>query len=624
MYATPASIQELNKLLLSAGLQLEVPLKPSTETALSLLLTELGIDSLDALIALLQGQEKAKLFERLTQALTNSRRPFFKDYKNFKFIRKAILPYFAKQDRTSPLKILVLGDGIDTDVYSFSILANESAWGERELKVVGYDISSIKAATYQNGIYGSQMVAASIPAAFVGAHFDEFQNGWRLKARHRDRCSFKQTRPELPWPDKESFDVIFLRNAMTYLPPSAQAEVLEEMKQHLVPGSFVIATGSSAVLDASSEFKATKVESIRCFRYRVSASKSATGAASQDFKIASSKSAPPKAKPTHQSAFSLDLANLARKIYLFDRMPPAELDDICDRVKLCSFTPGEVILAQGEKGDAFFLLKSGKVRVEIAQGKLKKPLKVAELERGQIFGEMSLILDEPCSASVVSETDVEAYLFDQNLFEYLCFENDLFAEKLDEIILERRADTASKKEEERTRLVKEQLSIQTTPGKTSSRRARTLQLPMTDDRFSELVRHVRDVKLFRNLTGRDMELVSSRVTCWNYPSGNRLITQGHKGSAFYILNKGRVRVEIKQGFFSKNKVVATLETGQLFGEISLILDQNCTANVVADEDVEAFVFNRELFKFLIENNAPFRRTIEDIAIERRADTAKKR
>ena len=54
------------------------------------------------------------------------------------------------------------------------------------------------------------------------------------------------------------------------------------------------------------------------------------------------------------------------------------------------------------------------------------------------------------------------------------------------------------------------------------------------------------------------------------------------------------------------------------------LDQKCTADVVASEDVEAFVFNRELFKFLIENNEPFRKTIEEIAIERRADTAKKR
>ena len=82
-----------------------------------------------------------------------------------------------------------------------------------------------------------------------------------------------------------------------------------------------------------------------------------------------------------------------------------------------------------------------KSKVEIDQGKIKKPLKVAELKRGQIFGEMSLILDEPCSASVISETDVTAYLFDQKLFDYLRFENDLFAEKLDEIVLERRADT---------------------------------------------------------------------------------------------------------------------------------------------------------------------------------------
>ena len=107
-----------------------------------------------------------------------------------------------------------------------------------------------------------------------------------------------------------------------------------------------------------------------------------------------------------------------------------------------------------------------------------------------------------------------------------------------------------------------------------------------------------------------MEMVSSRVTCWNYPQGNRLITQGHKGSAFYILNSGEVSIQIKQGMFGKKKEVASLKPGQLFGEISLILDQKCTADVVASDNVEVFVFTKELFQFLIENNEPFRKPLK--------------
>ena len=638
MYATPASIDELNQLLLSAGLQLESPLKPSTETALSTLLSELGLDSLDALIDELHLQETPELFEQVISSLTRPKRPFFQDYKNFKFIRKAVLPYLAKQERSKPLRVLVLGDGIDTDVFSLSILADESVWGEnRPIQITGYDIASVEHRRYTDGFFDPQTIAASIPAAFVESHFEESVNGWTIKVRHRNRCSFKTARPELPWPDSDVYDLIVLRNVMTYLPTSAQLEVVEELKAHLRPGSFIISTGSTQALEEDIAFKSTRVDAIRCFRYKVTKSERSSQTATREFNVASSQlkadsaqqsqSVAEKKRP-EQNSFSLELANLARKVYLFDRMPAGELDDICERVQLCSFTPGETILSQGEKGDGFFIIKSGHVRVEIDQGKIKKPLKVAELKRGQIFGEMSLILDEPCSASVISEVDVEAYMFSQSLFEYLRFENDLFSERLDEIVLERRADTANKKAEETSRLEKEKLAAKpkpaTKPSSDKAPKARTTQVPMTDDRFSALVKHVRDVELFRNLTGRDMEMVSSRVTCWNYPNGNRLITQGHKGSAFYILNKGQVSIQVKQGLFGKKKEVATLQPGHLFGEISLILDQKCTADVVASEDVEAFVFNRDLFKFLIENNEPFRKTIEEIAIERRADTAKKR
>ena len=638
MYASPASIDELNELLLSVGLQLESPLTPATETALSTVLSELGLDSLDLLVEALNAENSDALFGQVVSALTKPQRPFFQDYKSFKFIRKAVFPYLAKQARTEPLSVLVVGDGIDTDVFSLSILADESSWGtESPLNIQGYDISAVKAASYQAGIFGAHTVASSMPSAFVKTHFEECPQGWKLKDRHLERCTFSTTRPELQWPTDDVFDLVLLRNVMTYLPTTAQKEVLEELKTHLRPGSFVISTGSSKVLDESSDFKATKVESIRCFRYKVTTSKSRSQTATQQFNVTSQQlqAAAPKqaqssaAKPrTAQNSFTLELGKLARNIYLFDKMPAGELEEICEKVQLCSFTPGEAILSQGEKGDAFFVIKSGLVRVEVEQGKLKKPLKVAELKRGQIFGEMSLILDEPCSASVLSESDVEAYMFTQKLFDYLRFENDLFAERLDEIVLERRADTANKKAEETSRLAKEKLAVRPKPapkssGK-SSTKVRTTQVPMTDDRFSSLVRHVRDVELFKNLTGRDMEMVSSRVTCWNYPSGNRLITQGHKGSAFYILNKGNVSIQVKQGLFGKKKEVAKLEPGQLFGEISLILDQKCTADVVASDDVEAFVFNRDLFKFLIENNEPFRKTIEEIAIERRADTAKKR
>ena len=512
MYATAAAIDELNRLLISSGIQLEIPLEPRTETLLSRFLTETGIDSLDTLVLKIVDQGNKALLTQVIQALTLTQPQFFRDYKNFKFIRKAVFPYLAKKTRNSPLSVLVIGDSTGTDAYSLSILADESTWGtERELRITGYDISKTKIQHYRQGIFSSVTIASSMPASFVKSHFDNFDRSWQIKERHRSRTYFETARPELPWPRKESYDLVFIRNAMAYLPKASKEKAMAELSSHLIPGSFVVTIGGSEILSANKDFKLTQVEGIRCYRYKVtnpkaSAKKSAgSNTATQEFRAASALLEEPKNKPKPvpkkkdrgQKSFALELADFARKVYLFDRMPPAELDDICDRVQVCAFTPGETILTQGEKGDGFFIIKSGEVRVEINQGKIKGPLKVAELKRGQIFGEMSLILDEPCSASVISETDVTAYLFDQKLFDYLRFENDLFAEKLDEIVLERRADTANKKAEETTRLEKEKLSAKPAPKTKASPKIRTVQVPMTDERFASLVRHVRDVSLLR-------------------------------------------------------------------------------------------------------------------------------
>ena len=58
------------------------------------------------------------------------------------------------------------------------------------------------------------------------------------------------------------------------------------------------------------------------------------------------------------------------------------------------FLPDEYIFNQGEKGDKAYLLLDGRVAIEV-NGK-----KVAEISEMEIFGEMSLILKKPRSASI--------------------------------------------------------------------------------------------------------------------------------------------------------------------------------------------------------------------------------
>ena len=58
------------------------------------------------------------------------------------------------------------------------------------------------------------------------------------------------------------------------------------------------------------------------------------------------------------------------------------------------FLPDEYIFEQGQKGDKAYLLLDGRIAIEV-DGK-----KVSEISEMEIFGEMSLILRKPRTASV--------------------------------------------------------------------------------------------------------------------------------------------------------------------------------------------------------------------------------
>lgn len=69
------------------------------------------------------------------------------------------------------------------------------------------------------------------------------------------------------------------------------------------------------------------------------------------------------------------------------------------------FRPGAVLILEGGQLGSLFVLKSGTVEVS------REGVTVATIDqRGAIFGEISVLLDTPHSASVQAVTAVEAYV----------------------------------------------------------------------------------------------------------------------------------------------------------------------------------------------------------------------
>ena len=76
----------------------------------------------------------------------------------------------------------------------------------------------------------------------------------------------------------------------------------------------------------------------------------------------------------------------------------------CSDHPIRSFAPGDVLLEEGRSGTELYVLLEGKVAV------MRGSVEVARVkEPGALFGEMSVLLQSPYSASVVAKSDVRAH-----------------------------------------------------------------------------------------------------------------------------------------------------------------------------------------------------------------------
>jgi serine/threonine-protein kinase len=75
------------------------------------------------------------------------------------------------------------------------------------------------------------------------------------------------------------------------------------------------------------------------------------------------------------------------------------------------FAAGELIVREGDKGDAAYMIIAGRCRAYRTVGGEEETL--ALMEPGDVFGEMALILYEPRAASVVAIDAVTVLVLDQ-------------------------------------------------------------------------------------------------------------------------------------------------------------------------------------------------------------------
>ena len=131
------------------------------------------------------------------------------------------------------------------------------------------------------------------------------------------------------------------------------------------------------------------------------------------------------------------LRHVLQNTYFFQSLKPNELDELIGHLRMIRVQKGYEVIKQGDPGDAFFFIASGKVSVWMK--KTFSRSKVAELGANEFFGEMSLITNEPRNATVVAEDVSELYVLQRYDFDKILMKNPAIAEELKKAYQQRKS-----------------------------------------------------------------------------------------------------------------------------------------------------------------------------------------
>src|SRR6218665_3662964 len=106
---------------------------------------------------------------------------------------------------------------------------------------------------------------------------------------------------------------------------------------------------------------------------------------------------------------------LIRRVPLFSMLTAAQAESVAGAIVKRRFKRGEFIVEQGKKSNALFILLTGRARVMTSDSRGREVI-LATLHPGDHVGEMSLIDNEPHSATVRAEVQTDVLTLGRTQF----------------------------------------------------------------------------------------------------------------------------------------------------------------------------------------------------------------
>ena len=243
-----------------------------------------------------------------------------------------------------------------------------------------------------------------------------------------------------------------------------------------------------------------------------------------------------------ETTWRIEAAELIDAMPAFDDLPEDVLSDLAGRVRLRIVRPGEPVFRQGDRPDAFYVIRTGTVQIEDEDPETGDIRGLRRMSRGESFGEMGLLGSHRRQATVRAADDVELFVVDKGTFDRLLAE-DMRAPDF----------------------------------------AHTMQA------LAEL----RELSVFHGLDSDQLSGILEHGEWITAAHGDELVTQGEPGDRFYVIESGRAEI-VRDG-----TVIDSVSKGMYVGEVALLRDIPRTATVVAVTPMRVFALDRDGFELVV-------------------------
>jgi chemotaxis protein methyltransferase CheR len=181
-------------------------------------------------------------FETLLSEITVGETYFYRDPRQFEFIKEAVLPSFGRA-----IRIWSAGCSSGEEAYSLAIALEECGL-ESGSQILASDISTAAIATARSGVYGDWSFR-EIDSMWRARYFTRAgKNKWAIAPRFQPRVDFEVRNLANAQANDDGFDVIFCRNVLMYLESDVAARVMSHLIMALREGGWLFTSASDPIV----------------------------------------------------------------------------------------------------------------------------------------------------------------------------------------------------------------------------------------------------------------------------------------------------------------------------------------------------------------------------------------